>query len=402
METLLLDRSAGRIDATEFTRTVLESNYSSLRQQLRRNCFPPDCHGGASVNCLSLESDQGQYLLSGCGDSSIKLWDVANQTPYTSDADWNADLDLAPISTYSQIAVIPRKSTHQFGISAIQWWPFDTGLFVSSSFDHTVKVWDTESLLPVHSFDLKCKVYAIDICGDDNAAGQQSLVAVGSDQPFIRLLDLRSASSAHTLQGHKQRTLCVKWHPQNPYILCSGGYDGECKIWDVRRSKSCLTRLDMLKTNTAYDASDNLTRASVKAHLAPVNGLAWDNLGTGLYTAGNDDKIRVWDLVSSPMPPPTNMLVNFGPLTRNKYPQNVPIILSPCGETELQQLLFPSDNGDVFVFRTIDGKLISRLSRTGPQRASRTVSMCSAGAYLSSYFCGTNDGQIIHWSPGSV
>jgi len=35
---------------------------------------------------------------------------------------------------------------HKFSVETVQWYPHDTGMFVSSSFDKTMKVWDTETL----------------------------------------------------------------------------------------------------------------------------------------------------------------------------------------------------------------------------------------------------------------
>jgi len=35
---------------------------------------------------------------------------------------------------------------HSYGISSLQWYTFDTGMFYSASFDKTVKVWDTNAL----------------------------------------------------------------------------------------------------------------------------------------------------------------------------------------------------------------------------------------------------------------
>ncbi|KAK6455171.1 WD40-repeat-containing domain protein [Scheffersomyces xylosifermentans] len=408
MQSLLLDRAIGKVAPLEFATTITESFYSILQQNAQRDVFPLNCHNSAAVNSLSLESDDYQYLLSGCADSSIKLWDLGNQeTVGQEDAvasKQHSEYDVYdydhPISTYSNVATIPRKSAHTFGISAVQWWPYDTGMFVSASFDHTVKIWDTNELTPVHSFDLNNRVYAIDLSGSESPNGLTStaLVAVGSDQPFIRLLDLRSTSSAHTLTGHMGKTLCVKWHPLNPNLLSSGGFDGEVKIWDIRRSKSCLARLDMLRTNNSGSSSDNLTKTSVKAHSGPVNGLVWNEQGTVLYTAGNDDKVRVWDMISS-LAPPINKLINFGPLTRNKYPQTIPIMLNSNYESELQYLLFPSDNSDVFIFRTIDGKMVSRLTRKGSKNSGRTCSMVSGGPFTGKYFCGTIDGEILSWSP---
>lgn len=410
MQSLLLDRAVTRISPLEFVTTITESFYSTLNQKALRDVFPINCHHNAAVNSLALETGDYRYLLSGCADSSIKLWDLTVQDEVTDNKDdynieWQTktkfdkfDYDN-PKYTYSNIATIPRKTIHAFGVSAVQWWPFDTGMFVSASFDHTVKVWDTNELVPVHGFDLNNRVYSIDICGhSQNTHSASALVAAASDQPFIRLLDLRSTSSAHTLAGHKGKTLSVKWHPQNPNLLASGGFDGEVKVWDIRRSESCLCRLDMLKTSSLVVDTGNLTKPTVKAHSGPVNGLVWDELGDVLYSAGNDDKVRGWDMTPS-LAPPVNKLVNFGPLTRNKYPQTIPIALSHKLESEMQFLLFPSDNGDIFIYRTIDGKLVSRLSRKGSKNSGRTTSIVNAGPFTATYICGTMDGEIITWAP---
>lgn len=398
MQSLLTDRRVGKITPLEFSRTLLESTYSSLRQNANTNVFPTNCHKNAAVNSLSLETQDYTYLLSGCADSSIKLWDLSQQeitndiiTKGYQDLHEDDDFDN-PYKTYKNIATIPRKSVHDFGISCIQWWPIDTGMFILSSFDHTLKVWDTNELTPVHNFDMNNRVYTFD------TNPQNTLIATGSDQPFIRLLDLRSTSSAHTLTGHKGKTLTVKWHPKNSNLLASGGFDGEVKIWDIRRSKSCLCRLDMLRTNSSLQANNNLTKTSVKAHLAPVNGLIWDQLGHTLFTTGNDDKVRVWDLIGSNYPP-INKLTSFGPLTRNKFQQTIPLTLNYKYESELQYLIFPSDNGDIFIFRTIDGKLIIRLNRRGLKNIGRTCSIAQSSPFLNTFYCGTIDGEILSFSP---
>ncbi|KAI5966063.1 hypothetical protein CANMA_003309 [Candida margitis] len=408
MQSLLLERKLGNITPLKFAAVITDNYYSSqLYQTAKYDVFPANCHKNASVNSLALESMDYRFLLSGSGDSSIKLWDLHQQDEIRKENEVDAGFNKIhhhskfdtfdydnPVTAFTNVAIMPSREFHKFGISALQWWPFDTGLFVSSSFDHSIKVWDTNELVPVYSFNLNNRVYSIDICGES------SLIATASDQPFIRLLDMRSTSSTHTLRGHKGKTLSVKWHPTNPNLLASGGYDGEVRIWDIRRSKSLLCRLDMLTTNTSRSSEPeaNLTQQSVKAHSGPVNGLAWDESGTTLFTAGNDDKIRVWDMISTPYPP-INKLINFGPLTRNKYPQTTPILLNPNEETELQYLLFPSESGEVLIFRTIDGKLVNRLTRRGTKNVGRTCSMCNGGPFTATYYCGTIDGEIICWKP---
>ena len=418
MQSLLLERATGRLRPRDFTVTVTESLYGTLRQA-NPNIFPDNCHHNAAVNSLAIERVEHRYMLSGCADSSIKLWDLQGdiepeEDEYEEDAlEAITSLQDDPKSDkngmndhkndqrgrLNPLATIPRRAAHRFGVSAVKWWPRDTGMFISASFDHTVKIWDTNAVEAVHTFDLASRVYAVDTSAhQQNAFASQAMIAVASDQPFIRLLDLRSASSAHTLPGHKGKTISVGWHPQNAYMLASGGHDGEAKVWDVRQSKSCLARLDMTKTNVRSAKEDlmNLGLSSVKAHLGPVNALVWDELGHMLYTAGNDDKIRVWDMVSS-LAPPINKLVNFGPLTRNKYLQTLPLVLSPKEETEVQHLLFASDNGDVLVFRAIDGKLVLRLQRSGSKGTTRTASIAYGSPFSATYYCGTMDGEIVSW-----
>lgn len=46
-------------------------------------------------------------------------------------------------------------------MSGIQWFPSDTGLFITSSLDHFVRVWDTNEMSQACAFDLQQPVYAV-------------------------------------------------------------------------------------------------------------------------------------------------------------------------------------------------------------------------------------------------
>lgn len=416
MQSLILERATGRLRPLDFARTVTESLYSVLEPV--EGVFPENCFKNAAVNSLALDP-ANRYLLSGCADSSVKIWDTEDSGSGEDDTESSGTASEAHNSTdlpqpvlqldegpapqspakLTPLISIPRRAAHQFGVSTVKWWPRDAGLFLTASFDHTVKVWDTNAVEVVHSFDMTSRVYAIDVAAhESNQFSAHALIAVASDQPFVRLLDLRSSASTQNLSGHKNKTLTVAWHPQNPFLLASGGFDGETKVWDIRRSNSCVARLDMTKTNARAPSIDlmNLGLTSVKAHLGPVNGLVWDETGQTLFTAGHDDRIRVWDMSLSNAPP-INKLVNFGPLTRNKYLQTLPLVLSPREESDTPHLLFASDSGDVLVFRALDGKLKTRLLRRGSNKA-RTVSLVCAGPFTSRYYCGTLDGQILVWT----
>lgn len=39
-----------------------------------------------------------------------------------------------------------HPDVHRFSVETVQWYPHDTGMFTSSSFDKTLKIWDTNTL----------------------------------------------------------------------------------------------------------------------------------------------------------------------------------------------------------------------------------------------------------------
>lgn len=338
------------------------------------------------VNSLSVENVDFRYLLSGGADGSIRVYDL-NSKGRIVDGERQS---LAPLTA------VPQEYGHKFGVSSIHWWPFDSGLFVSSSFDGTVKVWDPNTLEAgeeAYSFDLGCNIYNISI----STVGDHSLVATAADHPFIRLLDLRTTSSSHTLAARGTRSamknISVKWSPKDSHILASGASDGSVRIWDIRQSNSCITCLDMQQTgNVASNKKDDYRFA----HRGAVNGLAWFPNGDYLISNGNDEKIRLWSLY--PLGG-RNMLVNYGPLIRNRHVQTLDPCLSPSEDLQFPYLFFPSDSGEIFMFRAIDGKVVKRLNRGAGKLSNRTLCFVPRGNSTFEYYSGTMDGTIQCWSP---
>jgi DNA excision repair protein ERCC-8 len=157
-------------------------------------------------------------MLSGGADGSVCTWDLDAGT-------------TAPASTASQ------KS----GITSILYYPSDAGLFVTGSYDKTVNVWDTEALEIAFTFSLDGAVRALAMA----PKAHHALVAVGSEAPTIRLLDLNTGAAAHSLVGHAAGgTAAVGWAPNDEYLLASGGMDGTVRLWDIRMAQSCLASLD--------------------------------------------------------------------------------------------------------------------------------------------------------------
>lgn len=335
----------------------------------------------AAVNSLALNSTK-QLMLSGGADSSIKLW----------------DLEQSPKLEHT----IPAKTVHQFGVTHLKWWP-DDGMWLSSSFDFTLKLFDSQTMAPVHSFNLESRVLNFDF----DPSGSSSLVACCLDGGVggIKMVDLRTLADSQVFGGGGKARggygymLSCAWSPTDPNILVSGGQDGYCVVWDIRSSNGSLATLDYNLTTTNYKASDrhlHFYEDTPRAHNGGINSILFNDTGTELITLGTDERIRVWDLTSDTKP--LNKSINFGPLIRNKSSQYVQMCLSPSLETEIQYLWFPSETGEILIYHVTDGRLVARLSRwRNGQRNSRIFSLVYTGHNSLRYYAGCRDGSISTW-----
>lgn len=377
MQSQLLNRSLGETTVEQFEQLATESLYYDIspleypRFPLKKKVSP--------INCLDFDKTESRFLLSGGSDATIKVWKVGTRRATTVGS------------------ITKATGGHSFGITGVQWWPFDQGMFLSSSYDTTVRVWDSNTLEEAFMFELGSKVNCFDI----SPTGEHSLIATGAESTHIRVLDLRTTSAAHTLSGHNGTILSCKWSPVNPYMLATGSSEGEVRLWDIRKTASCFAQLDLYRTDKSKAVSENkskkveVMKSSVKAHAGGVNGLCWLENGETLISTATDEKIRVWDLDA---PGGVNTLLNFGPFVKNKTPSAKSLVLSPVGETEVQYLWFPADSGEMLMFRLGDGKLIARLRRN-LQDTARSTCVVYGGNNCATYFSGTSDGRIFVWGP---
>ena len=297
----------------------------------------------AGVNCLTIDRFEGRYMLSGGADSSILLWDLES---------------VGNTLNRCIFRPIARSSKDRsFGITHLSFYPFDSQAFLSTSYDHTLKVYATESLNPSASFDLDSVVYAHAL----SPIADHLLVACATQHPAIRLVDLRSGASAHSLVGHQGAVLSVSWSPTDEYILASGGLDGTVRLWDVRRSAGSLGVMD-LEDSIGVGGEDGMGRKARprlhgKAHMGACNGVVWKDDGKFLVTAGHDERVRVWDVDVG-----ANALSHFGPIIKNAHlSSSLPLLVpSYIGKSADQIMLYPNEK-EILMFDLFEGTLLKRL-----------------------------------------
>jgi DNA excision repair protein ERCC-8 len=306
----------------------------------------------SGVNALTIDKFEGKYLLSGGADSSIAIWDLEAQAVATEAGETNL-----PLSRVSK-----TTEEHKLGITQLCFYPFDSLAFLTSSYDHTVKLYSSETLAPSASFDLESVVYNIAL----SPIASHLLVACAAQTPNVRLVDLRSGANTHSLAGHAGAVLSTAWSPVREHILASGATDGSVRFWDVRRSVGELGVLDLEDTIGVQGTfSSSFSRNSRgQAHRGPVNGIVWTEDGQHLVTCGHDQRIRVWNTNTG-----ANTLANFGPMVKNTGLAPCIPVLPPVRNFQpgADVMFYPNEH-EILAYELFDGKLIRRLRRQERQK----------------------------------
>ncbi|XP_015928498.1 DNA excision repair protein ERCC-8 [Parasteatoda tepidariorum] len=320
----------------------------------------------AGVNCLDIDKIDERYLLSGGSKGSLCIHDLQNSTGK---------------SSYKAKVVCQKMSAHKFSITTVQWFPFDTGIFVTSGMDNKLKIWDTNSMRPadIISFDFKAS------CHDMSPVStQHSLIAVALGYPHVVLIDPKTGSRCHELRAHKNAVTCTRWSPTCEYLLASGGIDNKIFLWDIRSAKGYLQTLDQ------HNGLQHGSKKDLKtAHNGAITCLKFTNDGLYLVSYGTDSRIRLWDVAMC-----RNTLVNFGKLFDNTLMQSRSMDL--CNDSN-PPILFVPNSKSIHVYDLFSGCRIKTLIGHF-----RTVTSCAFRSATHELLSSGQDMNILLWTPDTA
>ncbi|XP_015598253.1 ribosome biogenesis protein WDR12 homolog [Cephus cinctus] len=231
---------------------------------------------GNSVDCVhvckgherSLESVGVNYdsslMATGSWDTMLKIWSASTQD------DDDGESSSKRTKTEHGKTRTPKVTLkgHKEAISSVKW--SDKSEIITSSWDHTLKLWDSE--LGGIKQEIPGNKSFFDV---DYSPLSGTLITASADK-HIRLYDPRSTEGAvvkATFTSHTQWVQCVSWSTTQDYLFLSGAYDNQVKLWDTRSPKVPL-----------YDLS---------GHEDKVLSCNWSNPKL-MVSGGADNTVRIF------------------------------------------------------------------------------------------------------------
>eukprot|EP00040_Diaphanoeca_grandis_P039484 m.259188 g.259188 ORF g.259188 m.259188 type:complete len:499 (-) comp37676_c0_seq1:100-1596(-) len=215
--------------------------YSSITNKLKRSIS----RFKEVVHCASYRHD-GQLLVTGCETKEVQVFDMNSRAILRTFAGHGRGVHSTQFST-DGVNIMSCSDDNlvklwdlTIGGDALRTFEGHTdyvrcgatcatasNLFLSGSYDHTAKLWDTRTGAEVLSVDHGAPVEAVLMF-----PGGSSFITAGSN--YIKVWDAIGKTRAlHTFSNHQKTITCLKFDSDHKRLL-SGSLDRQLKVYDVK------------------------------------------------------------------------------------------------------------------------------------------------------------------------
>ena len=240
-----------------------------------------------AVTSVAISPD-GQFLVSGSFDKTVKIWHLPSGELLHNLDDHSQGVGSVSVSPDGQ------SLASGSGVGRIRLWQLSTG--------QELRAVDGHSSL----------VLALAYSPDGRT------LASGSEDGTVKLWDVETGELQYALSGHSDRVWSVAFNPRSP-LLASSSYDGTIKLWNINTGKllhtlrSNSTRVFSVAispngkilasgssngTIQLWQLSTGQVLRTLHRHYSAVQSMAFSPDGLTLVTSGGslDPTIKLWDL----------------------------------------------------------------------------------------------------------
>jgi WD40 repeat protein len=180
---------------------------------------------------------------------------------------------------------------------------------ISSSYDQTVKFWDSMSGEERLRLSYTSHISSVAFSPDD------ARVVSGSGDGVVRVLDSKSGTALLTLVGHTDDISSVAFSPDGASIV-SGSWDMDVRVWDNASGNPLLIMEDHTSNVSSvafspdgasivsgswdmsvrvWDSKSGRIQFILRGHRSPIYSVAFSPNGSRIVLGSEDGTVRVWD-----------------------------------------------------------------------------------------------------------
>jgi hypothetical protein len=239
--------------------------------------------GTAAISSIAFSPD-GQLLVSGDFDNTVRLWQVATGQE------------------------LRNLTGHTKPVMAVAYLPIGRAV-ASGGLDGTIKFWDPASGVVLNSYFAQSVVFGLVFAHDG------SVLASAHLDKNLRLWDPVTTKLLRTFVGHTDRVFSITFSPDDK-TLASGGLDNTVRLWDAGTGQERFTlnghtlTVDAVafspdgkvlasaswdKTIKLWNPATGQLQATLSGHDGLVQAVAFSPNGNLLASASADRTVRLWN-----------------------------------------------------------------------------------------------------------